>query len=125
MARTIYSPKDIYEQEFKVTMRGFDRAEVDDFLDNVINDYELFLAEIESLKAENARLKAQVKELTEQAQTHTATYSAPLMTSEYSNVTYGDNGSESMRVSSVATNFDILKRISRLELEVFGKQISE
>lgn len=125
MARTIYSPKDIYEQEFKVTMRGFDRAEVDEFLDNVINDYELFLAEIESLKAENARLKAQVKELTEQAQAHTATYSAPLMTSEYSNVTYGDNGSESMRVSSVATNFDILKRISRLELEVFGKQISE
>lgn len=125
MASIIYSPKDIYEQEFKVTMRGFDKAEVDEFLDNVINDYELFLAEIDSLKAENARLKAKVRELTEQQQTSTDPYTPPVATPEYSNVTYGENGSESVRVSSVATNFDILKRISRLELEVFGKQISE
>ena len=32
---------------------------------------------------------------------------------------------EHARVAQTATNFDILKRISRLEKEVFGKQITE
>ena len=40
MASIIYSPKDIFEQEFKTSMRGYDKKEVDEFLDDVIKDYE-------------------------------------------------------------------------------------
>lgn len=113
MATTIYSPKDIYEQEFKVAMRGFDRAEVDEFLDNVINDYELFLAEIEGLKAENARLKAELRSAADKVQ------EAPAFTPPFQSP--GEPGF----AAGPASNFDILKRISRLEKEVFGKQITE
>ena len=35
MASIIYSPKDIFEQEFKTSMRGYDRKEVDEFLDRL------------------------------------------------------------------------------------------
>ena len=36
MASIIYSPKDIFEQEFKTSMRGYDKKEVDEFLDDII-----------------------------------------------------------------------------------------
>ncbi|HEK9107062.1 TPA: cell division regulator GpsB [Streptococcus equi subsp. zooepidemicus] len=107
MTGIIYSPKDIFEQEFKTSMRGFDKKEVDEFLDNVIKDYEYFNAQIEALKAENEALKkakAQVRDpLTGSSQTV----------------------SQPTRVAQSATNFDMLKRISKLEKEVFGKQIIE
>lgn len=126
MPRTIYSPKDIYEQEFKVTMRGFDRSEVDEFLDNVINDYELLLAEIQTLTAENARLKAELQAASS-GQTNrppvAPAYGGGLMTPK-TDVGFDGYGTEN-RGSSAATNVDILKRISRLEKEVFGKQLTE
>lgn len=121
MARVIYSPKDIFEQEFKVSMRGFDKAEVDEFLDNVIQDYEAFLAEISALKAENSRLKVQIKELEiaqlDQTQELDASYRQPFQQPAFD--------AEAIKPASAASNYDILKRISRLELEVFGKQITE
>lgn len=107
MTGIIYSPKDIFEQEFKTSMRGFDKKEVDEFLDNVIKDYEYFNAQIEALKAENEALKkakAQVRD--------------PLAGSSQA-------VSQPIRVAQSATNFDMLKRISKLEKEVFGKQIIE
>lgn len=124
MANVIYSPKDIYEQEFKVVMRGFDKVEVDEFLDNVIQDYELFLAEISALKLENSRLKAQIQELEEEklTQTQELDHSYRQPTPAYG---YDDFAQETVKPSSAASNYDILKRLSRLELEVFGKQIAE
>lgn len=95
-------------------MRGFDKAEVDEFLDNVIQDYELFLAEIAALRSENTRLKARVREL-EASQFN--------QTQELDS-SYRQSAQESAQ-TPLASNYDILKRISRLELEVFGKQIAE
>ncbi|MGT2905681.1 cell division regulator GpsB [Streptococcus didelphis] len=108
MTSIIYSPKDIFEQEFKTSMRGFDKKEVDEFLDNVIKDYEAYIAEIEHLKAENERLRKKV--------------------GSQSRSSHADEHSSMMqptRVTQTATNFDILKRISRLEKEIFGKQITD
>ncbi|MGT2934056.1 cell division regulator GpsB [Streptococcus catagoni] len=107
MTSIIYSPKDIFEQEFKTSMRGFDKKEVDEFLDNVIKDYENYIAQIEALKAENERLR---KEGNQSRQSFNE--------DRHSSV-------QPTRVTQTATNFDILKRISRLEKEVFGKQITE
>ena len=60
MASIIYSPKDIFEQEFKTSMRGYDKKEIDEFLDNVIQDYESYLTQIQELREENDRLKQQL-----------------------------------------------------------------
>ena len=41
MASIIFSAKDIFEQEFGREVRGYSKAEVDEFLDDVIKDYGL------------------------------------------------------------------------------------
>ena len=38
MAKINLTPKKIYEQEFKTSIRGYDKTEVDEFLDYVFND---------------------------------------------------------------------------------------
>lgn len=104
MANIIYSPKDILQKEFKTKMRGYDPVEVDEFLDNVIKDYEAYNKELLNLQEENDRLLAKVDTLSKQAKaTVRVTQEAPK--------------------SQAVTNFDILKRLSNLEREVFGKKL--
>ncbi|TWT10353.1 cell division regulator GpsB [Streptococcus sp. sy004] len=110
MASIILSPKDIFEQEFKTVMRGFDKKEVDEFLDEVIKDYETFAAQIAALREENQALKKKLTESSTEVKTQPAVAAVPA--SNFSS-------------HQTATNLDILKRISRLEKEVFGKQIVE
>lgn len=88
--------KDILEKEFKVSMRGYNQDEVDQFLDMVIKDYEAFHQEIEELQQENMRLKHQIQELQKRQPAAMGT-----------------------------TNFDILQRLSNLEKHVFGNKLYE
>ncbi|MET3557923.1 DivIVA domain-containing protein [Streptococcus rupicaprae] len=107
MAGIKYTTKDIFEQEFKITMRGYSKEEVDEFLDDIMKDYDTYEAKIKELKAEISRLKAEPKNESVSA------VSTPIAERpEFARAT-------------TATNFDILKRINRLEKEVFGKQIME
>ena len=39
-------------------MRGYDKKEVDEFLDDVIKDYGVYIALVKELQEENAKLKA-------------------------------------------------------------------
>ncbi len=112
MASIIYSPKDIFEQEFKTSMRGYDKKEVDEFLDDIIKDYESYISQVQELRAENEKLKQQLAAKPKAAPTPSYVGSHTVNT-------------EPTRVAQSATNIDILKRISRLEKEVFGKQITE
>lgn len=106
MANLVYSPKDILQQEFKTKMRGYDPVEVDEFLDDVIKDYETYNKEILALQEENDRLNAKVQQLsTSQAVSSRVAPEAPK--------------------SQTVTNFDILKRLSNLEKEVFGKKLDQ
>lgn len=106
MANLIYSPKDILQQEFKTKMRGYDPVEVDEFLDNIIKDYESYNKEILALQEENDRLNAKVSQLSKsQSIASRVTPEAPK--------------------SQTVTNFDILKRLSNLEKEVFGKKLDQ
>ena len=102
MANLVYSPKDILQQEFKTKMRGYDPVEVDEFLDNIIKDYETYSKELLALQEENDRLSAKVAQL---AQTRVQQTEVPK--------------------SAAVTNFDILKRLSNLEREVFGKKLDQ
>jgi cell division initiation protein len=45
------TPLDIYQQEFKRVLRGFDPDEVEDFLERVAEDYEQLIRENASLEA--------------------------------------------------------------------------
>lgn len=91
--------KDILEKDFKTAMRGYKPEDVDQFLDLIIKDYEVFHQEIEDLRQENVKLKKMVE-----AQTTRPAQPAP-------SVTPG------------TTNFDILKRLSNLEKHVFGSKL--
>ena len=85
----------IYKQEFKTALRGYSQEEVDQFLDVVIRDYEKMAKEIERLRQENDSLRR------------------------------GSNESpEAVKPAQpVASNYDMLRRISNLEKAVFGKQV--
>lgn len=89
--------KTILEKEFKSVVRGYNREEVDLFLDDVIQDYQTFTKKIEALETELAQTKKQAETVTRRP--------APTNTG--------------------GTNFDILKRISNLEKHVFGDKLSE
>ena len=108
MASIIFTAKDIFDQDFKKEVRGFSKVEVNEFLDDVIKDYETYAALVKQMSEENARLR---EELAKKAQeTPQASSIVSTATQEFPQVT-------------TATNFDILKRLNRLEKEVFGKQI--
>ena len=98
----------IEEKTFKKGLFGYNKDEVNEFLDDVIKDYETYAALVKELREENARLR---EELAQKAQeTPQTSPIASTATQEFPQVT-------------TATNFDILKRLNRLEKEVFGKQI--
>lgn len=94
--RVQLTSKDILEKDFKTAMRGYNQEEVDEFLDIIIQDYEAFQNQIEKLENELNQLKRNA------TQTRT-------------------------RVSQPTqqVNYDVLKRLSNLEKEVFGKKFAE
>ncbi|MGE7905737.1 cell division regulator GpsB [Peribacillus sp. NPDC094092] len=91
--------KDILEKDFKTAMRGYKPEDVDQFLDLIIKDYEVFHQEIEDLKQENLKLKKQAEESTKRP------------------------NQPSPSATPGTTNFDILKRLSNLEKHVFGNKL--
>ena len=106
MAKLNYEAKEILQKEFKTKMRGYDPIEVDEFLDGVIKDYEIYSREILELKEENQRLVAKVDQLTK------------------SQATLSRIKQEPPKAAAV-TNFDILKRLSNLEKTVFGSKLDD
>ena len=108
MASIIFTAKDIFDQDFKREVRGYSKDEVNEFLDDVIKDYETYAALVKELREENARLREELVQKAEE--TPQTSPIASTATQEFPQVT-------------TATNFDILKRLNRLEKEVFGKQI--
>jgi DivIVA domain-containing protein len=92
--------KEILEKDFKSGLKGYNKDEVDQFLDLIIKDYETFHQEIETIQQENLRLKKQLEENQRKGTTPQAA-----------------------GVGSGNTNYDILKRISNLEKHVFGSKL--
>ena len=103
MTGIIFTAKDIFEQEFGREVRGYSKVEVDEFLDDVIKDYESYAALVKSLRQEISELKDELSRKSQVSSVQAETLEV--------------TGTSSM------TNFDILKRLNRLEKEVFGKQI--
>ena len=87
--------KSILEKEFKTGLRGYNQEDVDLFLDQVIQDYEVFKKTISELRMENEKLKDELASAAKRPATSNAN----------------------------TTNFDLLKRISNLEKHVFGSKL--
>ncbi|WP_295655762.1 cell division regulator GpsB [Metasolibacillus sp.] len=91
--------KIILEKEFKKSMKGYSIEQVDQFLDQIMEDYDAFEKQLNELRAENERLKADLENSTRRQAT--------------------------VQTPTPNTNFDILKRLSNLEKHVFGSKLSE
>ncbi|HLR65134.1 MAG TPA: cell division regulator GpsB [Pseudogracilibacillus sp.] len=91
---------EIYEKSFKNAITGgYNKGDVDEFLDIVIQDYEKFDQVVSELQEEINRLRKQ------QGQTN--------------------NNQQQQQTTQLHANYDILKRISNLEKAVFGQKTNE
>ena len=102
--RIVLTSRDILEKEFKIDTRGYRPQEVDRFLDMIIKDYEEMNAIIRELEREkkqlvedNISLKQDVRNLKTKIEV----------------LAESDGGS--------TTNADMLRRISKLEKIIYGK----
>ena len=102
----ILTSRDILEKEFKIDTRGYRPQEVDKFLDIIIKDYEEMNSIIQDLEKEksklikdNISLKQEIRNLKNKIDV--------LVESEG---------------SSNVSNADVLRRISKLEKIIYGKE---
>lgn len=91
------SSKIILEKEFKKSVKGYNIDQVDQFLDQIMEDYDTFTKIIEQLQNENKKLKEELESASKKQ--------------------------HQVSQNSGNTNFDILKRLSNLEKHVFGSKL--
>lgn len=106
--RVKYTPKDILEKSFKIDTRGYRLKEVDQFLDDIIGDYEQFLEIINGLEKEKADLLSEIMSLKQELRN----------TKLNMEVAATSNGNE-------ITNIDIMRRLSQLEKMVYSQKNNE
>ena len=99
------TPQEILEKDFKIDTRGYRLKEVDQFLDVIIGDYEQFFTIIDSLEKEKAELLREIMALKQD------------LRNAKMNVEIVRKNTDTTEVS----NLDILRRLSQLEKEVYGK----
>lgn len=104
MEKLNLSPEEILNKEFNVDFKGYSPAEVDSFLDKILEDYQIMEDNIQQLLDAVSTLQDQVRELTAK----NVELEGRKMAFDLSNTT---------SYSSV----DILKRISRLEEQFYNK----
>ena len=97
-------PQDILEKRFKIDTRGYRMKEVDQYLDDIISDYEQFFDIINNLEKEKADLLGENMKLKQELRNYK-------LNMEVASSTKG-NGE--------VTNIDILRRLSQLEKMVYG-----
>jgi DivIVA domain-containing protein len=115
-----FTPKDIYELDFSTKMRGYDKEEVDEILDDVIADYEAFQAETLRLQEENEFLKKKIAELEMQVSKPNQARMDETQRFNPADVRRAEAAPRQRTEVRNPSNFDLLKRINRLEQAVFG-----
>lgn len=96
-------PQDILEKNFKIDTRGYRLKEVDQFLDDIISDYEQFLEIINNLEKEKADLLGEIMNLKQE------------LRNSKLNMEVASNN----KAGSEVTNVDIIRRLSQLEKMVY------
>jgi DivIVA domain-containing protein len=141
MVNTKLTPKDIYEADFAIKMRGYDKDEVDELLDDVMVDYESYASELLRLQEENEFLKKKVVELERRnVQPNAANFGETQRVENLSELMKAEPTPEAKEeiIDTMpkieekksfsdtqpmgASNFELLKRINHLEQVVFGPE---
>lgn len=115
------TPIDIQEQKFKIAFRGYDKAEVDNFLDAVATQMEDLLRENSFVKEELDRLTKEVLHLKEMEDTLKDTIiSAQKMSEDFKETARreSENIVAEARVRAEKILFDAEKRVSELNSEL-------
>ncbi|MBM7094366.1 MULTISPECIES: cell division regulator GpsB [Alteribacter] len=105
------TPKEILEKDFKTSIRGYSQDEVDQFLDQIIKDYDAFEKRIQVLEKEAEKMQKEASSVSEQTKRHKPLTAPQPQPQQHTN---GGN-----------TNYDILRRLSNLEKHVFGSKLNE
>lgn len=117
-----YTQKDILERVFKQKRMGvgYDPADVDSFLDDIIKDYGAYASRVDQLQNEVARLQTALKSSQEQliAVKQQSQVVRSEVTSETPDVVIPVV--EAPKPAQVVTNLDLIKRVANLERAVFG-----
>lgn len=104
MKKLNLNPEEILNKEFNVDFKGYTPSEVDHFLDSVLDDYQTMEENVQELLDLVNKLQDQVKELTKK------------------NVELeGRKKAFDLSNTTSYSSVDILKRISRLEEQVYNK----
>lgn len=114
-----FTPKDIYEADFSTKMRGYDKEEVDELLDDVIADYETYQTENLRLQEENEFLKKKIAELEMQVSKPNQANLDDTQRFDPNQILQARSSKPRVEMRN-PSNFDLLKRINRLEQAVFG-----
>ncbi len=114
-----FTPKDIYEADFSTKMRGSDKEEVDELLDDVIADYETYQTENLRLQEENEFLKKKIAELEMQVSKPNQAILDNTQRFDPNQILQARSSKPKVEMRN-PSNFDLLKRINRLEQAVFG-----
>lgn len=101
------SPKDILEQKFNFTTRGYSPEEVDTYLDMIIKDIREYIRFIKMIDSENQKLVLENNDLKNQLRKQKMEF---------------DSINEMTETGMINTNnVDMLRRLSNLEKIVYGK----
>jgi DivIVA domain-containing protein len=100
------TPQDILSKDFKIDTRGYRLKEVDQFLDDIISDYEQFLEIINNLEKEKTELLGEIMNLKQ----------------ELRNSKLSVEVASNSRSNGEVTNVDIMRRLSQLEKMVYGSR---
>lgn len=101
------TPEEILNKEFKIDTRGYRLKEVDQFLDEIIADYQTFnkiIAELQNEKDEQTEVILNLKQEIRDLKTTVEISRSAINKDELS-----------------GSNLDILRRLSKLEKAVYGK----
>lgn len=103
--RIVLTSRDILEKEFKIDTRGYRPQEVDRFLDMIIKDYEEMNSIIRDLENEKKQLVEDNIQLKQEVRN---------LKTKLDVLANSENGT--------STNADVLRRISKLEKIIYGKE---
>lgn len=104
MEKVNLTVEEILDKQFNVDFKGYSASEVDAFLDIILEDYQIYEENLDELKSEIQKLHEEVAELKKQ----NLELEGKQRVIDLSNTT---------SYSSV----DLLKRVARLEEEVYKK----
>ncbi|MGL6229042.1 MAG: cell division regulator GpsB, partial [Culicoidibacterales bacterium] len=105
---TKLTTNDILEKEFRTEIRGYSQSEVDEYLDVIIQDFQVFEKEINRLRKENQALHRDLNTAMQRAQAAQAPTPAVQVAPTATTRTE----------STQFTNYDVIKRVAQLERQV-------